>query len=802
MRRALPLLLALHAALGVPAAAAADTHADAVALARAGQHDAALAALERLAAQRPDDRQIAYDTIVVLGWAERHGQALAAAERLDLAGAPPYVLDAVARAARHQKRFDLAKSTYLRSLALEPTRTDSRIGLALTHADAGEFAAATKVLDPLAAVAAPAPPVLEARAAIAAAQGDWLTALAAYQAALQAAPGRTESLRGVVRSAAALGAPQLAAAMASKHPGLVTDPELAAWAADETALGIRYGRTQERIGSGEARFEWLDRALARSDATAQRFAAEGAAAVRDDPLSARLLQDRLVALSLRDRNAEAIALYRSMSDAGLALAPYASKAAADALLDARRPAEALALYDAVLGVQPADFDAAVGRFFALVESERLDAAAAYADALVERTPAWLPPRRPNPDAVTARTLAALARLYGDRLDDAQGRVTTLRNDLPYNAGVREAYASTMQARGRPRLADAEFRRALAVDPDSAGLRAQRVETLLAVNAFGEANEQLVDAVGLRADDPRVRRAMELWDVHSMRQLEVFAGYGKASGAPPTGDEDWRLDARLYSQPLAEHWRVFAQTARAQADFVDGDVRWHREGLGVEYRARDLRGVAAVTTGSGDRTGLYAAGEWLPNDAWSLGLAASSVSSNVPMQVWKAGVTASEVAALARWSASESRSIWGGLTGFDFSDGNDRLIGSLAWLERWVSTPRWRLETVLALEASSNSTQGRPYFNPEDDQTASLTIAGEWLTWRQYERSFRQRLSVTAGGYRQDDFGTGRLLGIAYEHLWELDRRLFLRYALGRTLRPYDGVQSGRTYGSLSLDWRF
>jgi biofilm PGA synthesis protein PgaA len=491
-----------------------------------------------------------------------------------------------------------------------------------------------------------------------------------------------------------------------------------------------------------------------------------------------------------------------MVAAGVEVAPHAQRAAADALLDARRPTEALALYDAVLHAAPDDFDAGLGRFYALVEAERLDEAAAHADRLAAATPTWLQPNRPNPDAVTARTGAALARLYGDRLGEAETRVRALRDELPFNAGVREALASTELARGRPRLADEEFRRALAVDPGSAGLRAQRVETLLAVNAFGEANAQLNDAVGLRADDPRVRRAADLWSVHTLRQLEVAAGYGRSSGGAPTGTEDWRLDARLYSQPLRERWRVFAQTSRSQADFEDGAVRWHREGVGAEYRMRDLRAVAAVTGGSSDRTGVYGAGEWSPSDAWSLGLQGSTVSSNVPMQAWRAGVRASEVAATGRYAWHESRQVYGGLTSFAFSDGNDRLIADVAWFERWTSTPRLRVETVLGLATSTNSETGRPYFNPDRDATATLQLAAEWLTWRAYERAFRQRLAGTAGSYWQDGFGSGRVLGILYEHVWELDRRLALRYGLGRTLRPYDGATSGRTFGALALDWRF
>ena len=52
------------------------------------------------------------------------------------------------------------------------------------------------------------------------------------------------------------------------------------------------------------------------------------------------------------------------------------------------------------------------------------------------------------------------------------------------------------------------------------------------------------------------------------------------------------------------------------------------------------------------------------------------------------------------------------------------------------------------------------------------------------------------------FGSGKVAGARYEQEWTADDRLTLRYGLGRNLHPYDGVQTARNYGYLSLNWRF
>jgi biofilm PGA synthesis protein PgaA len=200
--------------------------------------------------------------------------------------------------------------------------------------------------------------------------------------------------------------------------------------------------------------------------------------------------------------------------------------------------------------------------------------------------------------------------------------------------------------------------------------------------------------------------------------------------------------------------------------------------------------------------VEASGAWRIDDHWSLELLGSSVSNKVPMQAWLANVRANEASATGRYAVHESRSFAVGVTRLGFSDGNDRTSYWGSWFERWVSEPRWRLESTASLGASRNSLDAAAYFNPESDLSATVEVAGEWLTWRRYERSFRQRLGASFGRYQQQGFGDGAFYGITYEHIWEFDRRLNLRYGIGRLLRPYDGERSGRTFGSIMLDWRF
>jgi hypothetical protein len=79
---------------------------------------------------------------------------------------------------------------------------------------------------------------------------------------------------------------------------------------------------------------------------------------------------------------------------------------------------------------------------------------------------------------------------------------------------------------------------------------------------------------------------------------------------------------------------------------------------------------------------------------------------------------------------------------------------------------------------------------------------EHLTWRNYDRSFRQGLTLSGGPYWQAGFAGGKTASIEYEHRWELNRNLWLRYSVGRSLRPYDGVQESRNFATLTVRWQF
>jgi biofilm PGA synthesis protein PgaA len=368
--------------------------------------------------------------------------------------------------------------------------------------------------------------------------------------------------------------------------------------------------------------------------------------------------------------------------------------------------------------------------------------------------------------------------------------------------VDTAYASSMRARGWPRKAEQELRGALSIDPRDSGAMGERAGALLEMREYRGAEAALAEGRAASAEDQRVMRAGRLWEVHNMNELSAEVGYGRSSGGP-TGNRDFELDATLYSRPLSYNYRAFAHLYSAQGQFDTGTGRYDRAGVGLQYRsARYVASAELAHDINRERPAVSGALAYTPDDFWTFAATAESDTMDTPLQARLAGVTAWRIGASATWRANESRRASLAYGHLRFSDGNERDGVAARWTERVIAGPVYKLEVTGSLAASRNSNTTAVYFNPTRDTEAGVELANEWLQWRRYERAFRHRVIVSAGTYHQDGFGSGPVYGARYEQEWSADDRLVLRYGIGRSLHPYDGVRTGRSYLYAAVNWRF
>ena len=691
---------------------------------------------------------------------------------------------AATRAQRDARQFAEAEASAREGMRQFPGNPTWPILLALILTDANRPGEARALLQSPAARRAPQIERLLALAYAEERAGERFAALRAYADATRIAPRNNEARAGTARVLRGLGGPHGAAVIADAPPPLVEGSDRLPLGAEMAAADVRFGNTV-RPPEPERRFEGTDAALARLEAL-----------LAQDPPSALRRQirlDRVVALRDRVRMAEALAEADALA-ADVPLPPYVREARADALLYLRRPREALAEYQAVLQADPGSLTARSGVFYAAVEAEDFRTAFNAVDGALADQPGWRrflddPSRYPNPDYPGAALSAAQARFYSDQLAQAWSRITPLTAGAPSDQETRLATAGIMGARGWPWSAAQETEIGNSLAPQTLGARIALAELALTRFRFAEADRRIADLLAIWPENLAVQRlALEARAQRRfVLEMEVKPGDSTGGGSNSSG-RSLEAQVRLYSPPIAENWRIFAMGSVATAHPVEGYVQRNRMGAGAEFRLPQFRATAYVTqsTGTYNGTGGGATVDWQPFDTWRIGLSGERFATSTPLRALRYGITADEVAARVTWRHSESTSVSGSFAYSPFTDGNRRLSGGIEARQRILDLPHLDVTLRGDLFTSSNSLNTGPYFAPSRDFTATAGLAIEHVTWRFYENSFVQALTLDAGSYTQQGYGAGWIGTAAYEHRWRFDPMTEFRYGVQFARRLYDG----------------
>lgn len=861
-----PRALVASAALGLAIASAAparaqdagDLHAQGVAAARAGQHDAGIGLLLRARAAAPDDRGILADLVVVFSWAGRDREALARFAELGEAAAPGYVLAAAAVSARRSGQPARAIDLYRLALQRGGDGRDLRYGIALAEAARGGRQAARQALnellaqDPndararalLADLDRPPPldlPAITARLRqLAAARDDVGLAALAMSASRGASPDAVASLadallgmrrpydallvltpallatpndlalrRQEILALERIGAAELARSRAATYPAALRPGEEQRLTSGASAFPIRWGEQirdpAERLP--EQRFARTDRAIAALDAAIAAWSAQGDA-VAPHRRSARL--DRVVALVNRARMTEAIAEAEALA-AGGPLPAYVQAAIAQAYFSQRRVEDAEAAYRAAIAGDPNLIEARFGLFYALTEQRRWDDAQAVVADLDRLIPAWRAVRGAEAqaaggqseewDRVAAERVAALWYQYGDDLAEAERRVDQLTERAPRNISLRAHRGDIWRLRLWPERALEEYDAALADTPDSLEIRLGRGHALLDLRRYREATAQVEELVREYPEDLAVQRLARRLRIWHMWELEAEATAGLGRGSP---DGEFDLGMRFYSPPIDWNWRLFAGSTLRSGGTPSGYLTTFRLSAGVEWRdpAMLLRGGVSTDINGRDRAGGFLEGTWRLSDQWSIQGTTELTARDTPLAAARVGIWSDAVGLGVLWRQDDLREAEATIRAMRFSDDNTRLIGFLRWQERVLNRHDWKLDLQPYAYVTSNTRDDAPYFNPDRDAEVALTATLTWIAWGRWEESLRVRGSVTAGGYWQQGFGWSPVISARVENVHVLSETLNFSYGVGWTRRSYDGDEQDGFFGIAALRWRF
>ena len=612
-------------------------------------------------------------------------------------------------------------------------------------------------------------------------------------------------------SGAASAAFEEAEAAERANPGTFTALVLCTLQQQALAQQLRWAVLERDERVGAARVAALDKVLAQQEIALGRL---DASALHAEPADAdawrsvrlQLQSDRLLALVERGRPADAIALYEALRADGSALPPYALGATARAFAQERRSVDAVPLFEAAVAgsgpALPAADPIYQGLAHAYLDTGRFEDADALLARIEGATPATLrlAPEAglPNGEYTDANGMRAMLLLYGDRHALAQRRFALLTGEAPLNAGFAAGAGLAERLRDHPEASLARYEALAADHPHDIGARAGHVEALLDAGEFREAHRR---AESLEADAPDTAQVRDLARKRRAAtgpRLDLDAE--AASGGTAIANREWRVASRLSSGLIDDEWRVFYDQVLGRADTSDGNGNWARGGIGLAWqRGRWLAEGAVQHSNTGPyRTSAAARVDYRAGDAWRLSATFDGDSKELPWKARIARIGARETGLGVSHVVNESRRFELQWQRLDFSDGNLRNALDFTWRERWVSTPRFQLETRLGAGASRSRQQEVAYFSPPRDASALLTVRAQWLHWKSDDRQFFQAVEIGGGSYRQAGFGTGPLWSLRYEHRWNLGPKLTLRYGLGISSHPYDGVRERQRSVFLNL----
>lgn len=776
-----------------------------------------LSQIQSLAEQRTNQPRYRHELLQILAWLERDQEALQQAQQIDMSTAPIYVLETAGRSARNLRDYALAEHLFQQAATKDPQRLTPKLAQAWLLLDQQKNLEAIVYLQQLRSDFPDSVELLLTLANAYSFAGQHPEAVEQYQQTLEIAPTKIEAQRGLAFALVNAGKVDQALTQANSHRPLFSDEE---W------TGLKWRHAAELIRQGEQNLSVDPRDYRATDQAISELQENidltQTLQLPDSTLWKQRAQfDLLVALRDRRRMADTISLYQQLLTQNTALPVYARMAAADAYLNNRNPQQARDLYLDVLQEVPDYFNAKASLAYAFLEAEQLELALQTAENLADEQPDTITSQGAdgsetqiaNPNKVNADLLAALFPAYVDDLKSAQTRLEQLHLQHPDNTDIHSKLAEIYYYRGWPHKAQREIEQAEAKSPEHFGLKLTQAKVAHELRDYPQEAAITYDLYRDHPEDSGAIKQMQAWKKHNKPELKIFASGGFSKNEPQANNDfvssnEAAIDGYLYSPPIEKNFRVFAHEGWRTGLFKESRGTLLTHGAGLEYAKDEAVATAEVhydnfqSTAVGVDLGL----DYQLNDQWQLFTRLSSLDNNISLRALSSEedtVTAKSARVGATYRVNESRYFRLSGNYYNFSDDNNRFGGDFTYFERWYSGPIYKFATYLNLGYSTNTLPANGfYFSPKQDAIASITFDNDWLTYRNYETDFHQRLAVTIGDYWQQDYGSNMVGNIQYEHRWRLGTDVELNYGAARSYRYYDDALTESWLMYLSADIRF
>ncbi len=529
----------------------------------------------------------------------------------------------------------------------------------------------------------------------------------------------------------------------------------------------------------------------------------------------RFHYDYLYALDFRGRAKAVLDNFTQLSIPLEKLPAYVRHAIADSYLAEQKPKQAELVYKTLLTEKNyPDMIVYSGLYYSYIEQEKYK----EAEQLLAKVDHLIPTykysqakgvdKTSHPDRDDYIALKGMHLAYANHLDQAEKHFEKTVEQAPANESLINNLARVERWREKPLEAKKTIYRLNGLDPIAKDTRINEMQNAQALGDIQTWRKTTQNLVQFYPEDSGVIKSRKELDDRNRATISHSTTWGQSkannsdSVSGQNGLKDREMETRLNSPWIKDNYRLFAWHQDRYGEYNFGDVHNQRYGVGGEWQAnrKALSAILSQSTDGGQAGVRLDWSQWL-NDHWQYQLQYNS-QADIPLQAIDAGEDGQSYRAALTWQKDESRQIGASYGLTDISDGNKQQEFSTFWRERLFAAPHHITYGTVRGFFGSNSQDQTAYFSPSSHYSAELNLSHEWVTWREYERSFKQHFEAGVGLYKQADYSTKPTYSLQYQHQWQLSRTWQLNYGIGWQYHPYDGHGEQHTYGIFGFEGRF
>lgn len=586
---------------------------------------------------------------------------------------------------------------------------------------------------------------------------------------------------------------------------------------------LQVSEFSQRVNNAIARYKYLNRegmsdseGFAELDAVLKQGEQMQPLIQPSDPNYLRFHYDYIYALDFRGLARTVLDQFTKLNVPLEKLPAYIRHAIADSYLAERQPQQAELAFKTLLTEKNyPDMTIYTGLYYSYIEQEKYKQAEQFLSEVDQLVPMYKysqakgVDKTSHPDRDDYITLQGMHLAYANHLDQAEKHFQKQVDLAPANEGLINNLARVERWRDKPLQSKQTISRLNGLTPVAKDTRINQMQNAQALGDIPEWRKNTESLLEYYPEDGGVIKSRKELDDRNRPTISHSTTWGQSkadsssdSVSGQNGLKDREMETRLNSPWIKDNYRLFAWHQDRYGEYRFGDVHDQRYGVGAEWQAnrKALSAILSQSTDGGQAGVRLDWSQWL-NDHWQYQLQYDS-QANIPLQAIDAGEDGQAYRAALTWQKDESRQIGASYGLTDISDGNKQQEFSTFWRERLFDAPHHITYGTVRGFYGSNSQDQTAYFSPSNHYSAELNLSHDWVTWREYERSFKQHFEAGVGLYKQADYSARPTYSLQYQHQWQLSRTWQLNYGIGWQYHPYDGHDEQHTYGIFGFEGRF